>query len=112
MSAARSGTRFAIAFAAAVLLAFGLAAMPASTGQSPPTAVFALVLIASLLLAAASVQTLAALQRPRWAGSASALLFGLWVLFFWQIGVVAFGVPRVLLPAPLAIVQSLFEHAD
>ena len=37
--------------------------------------------------------------------------FGLWVLFFWQICVVAFEVPRVLLPAPLTITQSLWEHA-
>jgi len=33
------------------------------------------------------------------------------VLYTWQVGVVAFDVPRVLLPAPLAIVDSLFDHA-
>jgi NitT/TauT family transport system permease protein len=57
------------------------------------------------------VQRVAALDRPRWAGTFSAVLFGLWVLYFWQIGVVAFGVPRVLLPAPSSIVQSLADHA-
>lgn len=70
-----------------------------------------LALVLALPIAVWSVRRLAALDTPRWAGQASALLFGLWVLFFWQVGVTAFDVPRVLLPAPLAIVQSLAEHA-
>ena len=65
----------------------------------------------ALVLAVWSVRRLAALETPRWAGSASAVLFGGWVLFFWQAGVTAFEVPRVLLPAPLAIAQSLWDHA-
>ncbi|MDE1950689.1 MAG: ABC transporter permease, partial [Burkholderiales bacterium] len=40
----------------------------------------------------------------------TAALFGLWVLFFWQVGVSAFQVPRVLLPSPSAIVASMAEH--
>jgi len=68
-------------------------------------------LVAALVLAVWSVRRVAALETPGWAGQASALLFGLWVLFFWQVGVTAFEVPRVLLPAPLAIAQSLWDHA-
>lgn len=95
----------------ALLFALRLASLPASSGEAEPTLSFWLALVGTLLLAGGSVQGLAALDTPRWAGMLSALLFGLWVLFFWQICVVAFGVPRVLLPAPLAIAQSLFEHA-
>ena len=68
-------------------------------------------LLAALLLAGWSVRRCAAIDGPRWAGSATAALFGLWILFFWQVGVVAFDVPRVLLPSPLAIAQSMGEHA-
>jgi len=68
-------------------------------------------LLAALLLAGWSVRRCAAIDGPRWAGTATAALFGLWILFFWQVGVVAFDVPRVLLPSPLAIVQSMGEHA-
>ena len=79
------------------------------------TAAFDMGLVVALLLALPlavwCVRRFAALDTPRWAGQASALLFGLWVLFFWQLGVTAFDVPRVLLPAPLAIVQSLAAHA-
>ena len=95
----------------ALLAAGGLALHPASSGSAEATPVFGLALAGTLLLAAWSVQRVAALDRPRWAGTFSAVLFGLWVLYFWQIGVVAFGVPRVLLPAPSAIVQSLADHA-
>jgi NitT/TauT family transport system permease protein len=97
--------------ALALMAAGRLASLPASTGDAVPTASFHLALVATLMLAAAQVQSCAALDRPRGAASASAALFGLWVLFFWQIGVVAFGVPRVLLPAPLSIAASFVEHA-
>jgi NitT/TauT family transport system permease protein len=96
----------------ALLAAAGLSQMPASAGAQPPSAGFGLALAATLLLATVSVQRCAALDGPRWTGLLSAVLFGLWVLFFWQVCVVAFGVPRVLLPAPSAIAQSLFEHGD
>lgn len=102
--------RAVLAVVLALLAAGGLWLLPASTGAAPPTPAFGLALAASLLLAAWSVQCTAALDRPRWAGTLSAVLFGLWVLYFWQIGVAAFDVPRVLLPAPSAIVQSLAEH--
>ena len=100
-----------LAVALALLAACGLGLHPASSGSAAPTPAFGLALAGTLLLAAWSVQRVAALDRPRWAGTFSAVLFGLWVLYFWQIGVVAFDVPRVLLPAPSTIVQSLAEHA-
>jgi NitT/TauT family transport system permease protein len=96
----------------AVLFAGRLASLPASSGEAPPTLSFWLAAFGTLLLAVASVQHLAALDRPRWAGHASAALFGLWVLYFWQIGVTALQVPRVLLPSPWLIAQSLVEHAS
>ena len=101
----------AFTVALALLAGAGVALLPASRGAEPPTLLFCAALIATLLLGAWSVQRVAALERPRWAGSFSAVLFGLWVLYTWQVGVVAFDVPRVLLPAPLAIVDSLFDHA-
>jgi NitT/TauT family transport system permease protein len=68
-------------------------------------------LAAALVLAEWSVKRAAAIEGPRWAGPLSAALFGAWVLVFWQAGVTVFEVPRVLLPAPWAIAQSLVENA-
>jgi NitT/TauT family transport system permease protein len=64
------------------------------------------------LVAGYSVYRVAALQSSRWSGMATAALFGLWVLAFWEILVRALDVPRVLLPAPSLIMASLIEHAD
>jgi len=69
-------------------------------------------LLVALGLAIYSVRRCAAIEGPRWAGPLTAALFGLWLLFFWQAGVTVFEVPRVLLPAPSAIVMSLAEHAS
>jgi NitT/TauT family transport system permease protein len=80
----------------------------ASTAVPPLT--WAL-LAAALVLAVWSVKRAAAIEGPRWAGPLSAALFGAWVLVFWQAGVTVFEVPRVLLPAPWAIAQSLVENA-
>lgn len=96
---------------AALVAGFALASLPAASGDAAPTAGFALAGAATLLVAALSVQRLAALDSPRWSGAATALVFGLWVLCFWQIGVTAYGVPRVLLPAPAAIARTLAESA-
>jgi NitT/TauT family transport system permease protein len=75
------------------------------------TPLVAIGLLAALAAAVFSVRWCAALEGPRWAGPLTAALFGGWVLFFWQAGVTVFEVPRVLLPAPWAIVQSIGEHA-
>ena len=95
----------------ALLFASRLASLPAATGDTPANASFHLTLAGTLLLAFVSVQRCAALERPHWAAPFSALLFGAWVLFFWQVCVVAYEVPRVLLPAPWLILQSLVEHS-
>ena len=73
---------------------------------------------ACVLLAAAavySVQCVAALDGQRYGerfvGLLTAALFGLWLVYFWQMLVVAFGVPRVILPPPSLIAQSLADNA-
>jgi NitT/TauT family transport system permease protein len=64
-----------------------------------------------LLLAAASVRRLAAFDPPSLIGQVGTpLLFGAWVLVFWQVLTVAFDVPRVLLPAPSVIGESLVAN--
>ena len=103
--------RAALAFGLALLAALLLASLPASRGAAPPDAGFGLMLLATLALAAWRVQRLAAVDGPRFFGSATAALFGLWIPFFWQVGVVAFEVSRVLLPSPLAVLNSMAEHA-
>jgi NitT/TauT family transport system permease protein len=75
------------------------------------TAMNALWLVLMLAAAIFSVRRCAAIEGPRWAGPLTAGLFGVWLLVFWQFGVTVFEVPRVLLPAPSAIAQSLYEHA-
>ena len=47
----------------------------------------------------------------RFVGLLTAALFGLWLVYFWQLVVVAFEVPRVILPPPSLIAQSLLENA-
>ena len=83
---------------------------PAAQGSAPPTPLFWWASAALALLAVQSVRTLAAFNRPRWMGTLTAALFGLWLLYFWQLLVVAFEVPRVLLPSPTMILQSMLAH--
>ena len=42
---------------------------------------------------------------------AAPLLFGLWLLYAWEVTVVGFGVPQILLPAPHQIGHQLFSQA-
>lgn len=87
---------------------------PTTVGEDPSEAVrpwWPSVLLWALLgLAAWSVQAVAALDGPRWRSGAPALLFGLWVLYVWQLGVTWYEVPRVLLPAPLSIAESMADR--
>jgi NitT/TauT family transport system permease protein len=69
-------------------------------------------LLLLLALAVWSVRRLAAFDEDSLVGHAlgeygTPLLFGAWVLLFWQVLTQAFDVPRVLLPAPSQIAQSL-----
>ena len=63
------------------------------------------------LVAGYSVYRMAAVKGMRWVGMATAALFGVWVVVFWEILVRALDVPRVLLPAPSLVVGALFDHA-
>jgi NitT/TauT family transport system permease protein len=65
-------------------------------------------LIVLLAVAVFSVRKLASLDEKGIVGQfGTPLLFGVWILVFWQILTEAFDVPRVLLPAPSVIWTSL-----
>jgi NitT/TauT family transport system permease protein len=63
------------------------------------------------LVAGYSVYRMAAVNGSRWVGMATAALFGVWVVVFWEILVRALDVPRVLLPAPSLVMGSIADHA-
>ena len=74
-------------------------------------------LIAALLLmlvvAVFSVRWTAALNPQSLIGRVAApLLFGIWVLLFWEVITTAFDVPRVILPAPSLIGSALWKGAS
>lgn len=87
---------------------------PAALGQLPegtvPAGMFWLATAILGALAMQSVRWMAALDGGRLVGMATAALFGVWIVYFWQLLVVAFDVPRVLLPPPSLIVQAIGEH--
>ena len=100
----------AITVFASLVVASLLFLHPAAQGASPPSALFWLVLAALGATALWTLRRVAAIQGTRFDGVLTAALFGLWVLYFWQMLVVAFEVPRVLLPAPTLIVQSMVDN--
>ena len=100
----------AMAVVASLVAASLLFLHPAGQGESPPTGMFWLMLFALGSAALWTIRRVAAINGTRLDGVLTAALFGLWVLYFWQILVVAFEVPRVLLPAPSLIVASLVEN--
>ena len=74
---------------------------------------FWLTALALLLLACAGLSKLSSVQTDKaWPRHAIPLALGAWVIAFWQIGVQAFDVPRVLLPAPALIIQSIIDKWD
>ncbi len=89
---------------------------PAARGQlaegDTPGVLFWVACALIAALAVQSVRLTAALDGSRWLGTATAALFGLWVVYFWQLLVVALEVPRVLLPPPNLILSSLGEHRE
>lgn len=100
----------ALAVVVSALAAALLLLHPAAHGESPPTALFWLLTGALGGVALWTIRRVAAIQGTRWDGMLTAGLFGLWVLYFWQVLVVAFEVPRVLLPAPTLIVQAMVDN--
>ena len=109
-SLGQSSTTTLMAVVVSAVAAGLLLLHPAAQGDSPPTALFWLLIGALARAALWTIRRVAAIQSPRFDGVLTAGLFGLWVLYFWQVLVVAFEVPRVLLPAPTLIAQSLLEN--
>lgn len=83
---------------------------PAAHAQAEPDPWFWLSTAVVAGLVGMSIRCLANLSGGRWVGTATATVFGLWVVYFWQVLVVAFAVPKVLLPPPLAIVEAMGLH--
>ena len=83
----------------------------ALAGHPGRWAFFAL-LIALALLAVATLRRLSALDPKGWqVRFATPLLFGAWVLLFWELLTQGFDVPKVLLPAPTVVWASLLQGA-
>ncbi len=77
-------------------------------GSSP---LFWPLILALAVVAGFSIQRTARLDGSRWVGMLTAGLFGLWVVFFWEVLVRALDISRVLLPAPSLVLASLQDHA-
>ena len=105
-----SGAATAGMVVVSLLLAAVFLFSPWASGETAPAAGFWAVTGALAVLAVSGIRRLAALDGNRAYASLTAALFGLWVVYFWQLLVVALGVPRVLLPAPWLIVLSLFNN--
>ena len=113
MNALRIPGRVWLGFALALLAAAGLwQAVPeaGSVPAAPPLLVAGLVGV--MLLAGRNVRQVAALDGHPAFGTLAAALFGLWILYFWQVGVTLFDVPRVLLPSPAWIGQMMIDRWD
>jgi NitT/TauT family transport system permease protein len=91
--------------------------LPLSVVQMTPGAGLAILgiwifLLGLALVAWNAMELLAGLARGGSALSLAApLLFGLWLLYVWEMLVVGFGVPQILLPAPHQIGHQLFSQA-
>ena len=103
-------------FALACLVGAAVLIMqPAASGSLPegstPGTLFWLATLVLGALAVQSVRLMAALDGGRAVGMATAALFGIWIVYFWQLLVVVFEVPRVLLPPPSLIVVAIANHS-
>jgi NitT/TauT family transport system permease protein len=88
----------------AVLVAVGcLIVLRMVHAGEPPFWLWALVAVLALL----AWEAMARLARHPRAAMLVPVLFGAWLLFLWEAVVIDFGVPRVLLPAPSAIGETL-----
>lgn len=106
-------TPFLVAVFALVWLAVAALWMqlPAATGAAPPSPWFWLGTTGLAVMAVQSIRWVAALDGARIYGMLTAALFGLWIVYFWQLLVLAFDVPKVLLPPPSLILQAIASHA-
>lgn len=105
----RRGSWAGIALSA--LAAFGWLQLPPAQASAAAGAGFWLGVLALGGLALLSIQRGAALEGRRGDQALAPLLFGLWVLYAWQLLVVALEVPRVLLPPPALVLEALRSHA-
>ena len=99
--------------AAALLAAAGLWRAVPEAGSVPgasPWLVLWLLGVASLAIT--HVRQIAALDGHPALGTLAAAVFGGWILYFWQVGVTLFDVPRVLLPSPAWIGQMMVDRWD
>ena len=106
------GTVTAVLVVVSFLLALGLMLSPLASPEAPVGALFWSTTAALALVASVGIRRVATMQDSGsglYAGMTAAL-FGLWVLYFWQLLVVAADVPRVLLPSPALIVSSLWDN--
>jgi NitT/TauT family transport system permease protein len=99
-----------VAYAVFALILLSILPAPGEV-EGKITPAFWLACIGLGIAAIDSIRRVAALNAirygDRFVGLLTAALFGLWIVYFWQILVVAFGVPRVILPPPSLIAQSL-----
>ena len=73
---------------------------------------FFVLLIVLAMLAVVSLRRLSALNPKSWqVRFATPLLFGFWVLLFWELLTQGFDVPKVLLPAPTVVWAALLQGA-
>jgi NitT/TauT family transport system permease protein len=64
------------------------------------------------LLAWQTMEGFAQAAPPGLPGIAAPLLFGAWIVYLWEVVVIGFGVPQILLPAPHQILTQLAGQAD
>ena len=109
-----AGARLAVLAGIAACLALGALGLLDWAARAP---VVALLAVGNWLAAWMLVARVAALPlRGGWAGRAQALVapvvFGLTLIWAWQLAVAALGVPRVILPAPSEIGARLVSNTD
>jgi NitT/TauT family transport system permease protein len=63
------------------------------------------------ILAWEAMERLARARQAGLPGIAAPLLFGAWLLYLWEVVVVGFAIPQILLPAPHQIFDQLAQHA-
>ena len=91
-------------------LAFLFLGSSLASNETPKDALFWFATAGLACLAVWGIRRLAAIEGHAVFASLTATVFGLWIVYFWQLLTVALDVPRVLLPAPWLIMQSLWEH--
>ncbi len=112
MTKARSGRATTVLVAASFMLALALMVSPLASPEAPVGVEFWIATAALALLACIGIRRIAAIRGTGsgYYAGITAAVFGIWVLYFWQLLVVAADVPRVLLPSPGLIVTSLWEN--